>query len=88
MADVIGRSLAAEGQPDVGDDPKLLAEQVTWTWHTYSGLAHGFAAGHNSRSDDARRLRRRSRDRRRYRSHRLPQDARRPRRLEGGYRLC
>ena len=43
MADVIGRALATEGQPDVGNDPELLAEQVTWTWHTYSGLAHGFA---------------------------------------------
>jgi hypothetical protein len=43
MADVIGRALVTEGQLDVGDDPRLLAEQVTWTWHTYSGLAHGFA---------------------------------------------
>jgi hypothetical protein len=42
MAEVIGDALVAEGELD-GDDAQLLAEQVAWTWHTYSGLAHGFA---------------------------------------------
>jgi len=45
MADVISALLVTrEGAVvDNSDDPALLSEQVTWTWHTYSGLAHGYA---------------------------------------------